>query len=103
MAYTRRPDLIAGSIDDEAVVLNLRTGLVHQLNATASHVWNECDGARTAAEIAARVASVFEDAPEPEQVLQDVLATITEFTRLGLLVEEPGTHSIRRIEGGVRE
>jgi hypothetical protein len=89
MAYAQRPDLITSSVDDETLLLSLRTGQIHQLNPTATRIWNECDGVSTAPEIAARVASVFDACPEPLTVLEDVLAALAEFEQLGLLLTKP--------------
>jgi len=80
-----RPDLVTRSIDGEVVILDRSAGTVHHLNATASHIWSECDGTQSAADIAARVAASFNGVPET--VLEDVLATLADFRRLGLLVD----------------
>jgi Coenzyme PQQ synthesis protein D (PqqD) len=58
-------------------------GQVHRLNATASSIWRQCDGTATAEEIAARVAAEFEEVPT--RLIDEVIATIAEFARLGLL------------------
>lgn len=96
MTYTRRSNLVTGTIENEMVILDLPAGHVHQLNVTASRIWNECDGVSTAAEIATRVAASFDEPPDVQLVLQDVLNTLTEFERLGLLMKEPGHPSIPR-------
>jgi hypothetical protein len=79
----RRPNLMTRRIDAEAVVLDPQAGYVHQLNETARCVWDRCDGAQSAADIAADLAAIY-DAPQ-EQVLSDVVATLETFVRLGLM------------------
>jgi coenzyme PQQ synthesis protein D (PqqD) len=59
----RRLDISAGVIDGEAVVLDRQAGLVHQLNPTASYVWERCDGHSTVADIAHQLAQAFDVDP----------------------------------------
>jgi hypothetical protein len=74
------------TIDEEVVILDRCAGQVHQLNVTASYIWNNWDGVQSAADIAARVAGRFHAAPDT--VLSDVLATVAQLEQLGLLVDE---------------
>jgi hypothetical protein len=53
----RRADLRVRLIEGEAVVLDRRAGLIHQLNHTASYIWDRCHGEFTAAEIADQLQS----------------------------------------------
>jgi hypothetical protein len=84
--HKRRPDLLTRIVDGEVIILDRANGLVHQLNATASHVWNAFDEKLSAADIAAEMSRRFSDTPET--VLKDVHRTIAEFERLELLVDE---------------
>ena len=83
----RRHDLVARVIDGETVILDLAGGCIHQLNDTASHIWDQCDGIRSAEEIAWSIATHFHAAPDV--VLEDVITTLREFDRLGLLTSAP--------------
>jgi len=87
MPKTRRPDLMTCTVDGEVVILDRAAGFVHQLNPTASHIWSACDGGHEVDEIAAGVAASFEGAPEA--VLDDVIRTLADLERLGLLVDRP--------------
>jgi hypothetical protein len=84
----QRPDLVTCTVDSELVILDRAGGYVHQLNATASEIWSACDGVRGAEDIAALVGARFDD--PPSTVLQDVLSTLQELRRLGLLVDQSG-------------
>ena len=66
------------------VILDRRGGYVHQLNATASHVWSACDGRNSVDDIAASLRASF--AEVPQDVHDTVVRTLSEFERLGLLV-----------------
>jgi hypothetical protein len=91
MPKTRRPDLMTSTVDGEVVILDRAAGFVHQLNPTASHIWRACDGGHEVHEIAAGVAASFESAPDA--VLDDVIRTLADFERLGLLVDRPVDNS----------
>jgi hypothetical protein len=81
-----RADLSVREIDGETVVLDRRGLKVHQFNATASRVWELCDGERTEAEIADAVAEAFE--VDPERAVRDVAVVVGQFRELGLLAQE---------------
>jgi hypothetical protein len=83
MPPARRAGLLAREVDGEVVILDRETGDVHRLNATASFIWNQCDGKTTAAEIAARLAATFEGAPQSP--LGVVVEAIADLERRGLL------------------
>jgi hypothetical protein len=85
MSPKRRPDLVTRTINGEVIILDRSAGTVHHLNPTAADIWRASDGEHSALDIAARVASSFEGSPET--VLQDVMATLADFRRLGLLME----------------
>jgi hypothetical protein len=87
MRKVRRLDLTMCTVNGECVILDRASGFVHQLNATASHIWSACDGRHTVEEIAACVAARFASAPDT--VLHDVIRTLADLERLGLLVDVP--------------
>ena len=67
------------------MVLDRDGGRVHQLNSTASYVWERCDGRSTQSEIADEMAAEY--GVEPDQAVADVAALMAQFRELGLLVE----------------
>jgi hypothetical protein len=81
-----RPDLMARTVDGEAVVLDRAGGRVHQLNATASFVWSRLDGRTPPQEVVAAVAEAFD--VEPETAARDVNALLEQFRALNLLAPE---------------
>ena len=89
----RRADLPTRVIDGEVVILDRAGGNVHQLNVTASQVWNECDGTHSAADIVAQLVATFEEAPE-DVILHDVSEIIMTFRRHGLLRTEPSADNV---------
>lgn len=91
ISQRRRADLVTRAIDGEIIILDQAAGTVHHLNSTAGHIWSAYDGVQSAAEIAVRMAEQCEETPET--VLRDVVATLADFQRLGLLVD--GDTSIR--------
>lgn len=89
MRPLRRSDLVTRTVDGEIVILDLANGAVHRLNATASCIWNDCDGKSTATEIAIRLAATVQSTPD--EVLGDVIAAISSLDRLGLLARPEGS------------
>ena len=72
--------LVAG----ERVVLDPESESMHQLNLSATVVWELCDGDKTVTEIAKSVAEQFEIAEDV--ALDDVEQAVKTFDELGLLV-----------------
>ena len=85
MRPAQRSGLVIRVVDGEAVVLDRANDQVHRLNATATCVWNQCDGSRSVEEVAAVVAATF--AADPERVLTDTRGVVDQLRELGLLVE----------------
>jgi hypothetical protein len=70
-------------VDGEVVVLDRRSDLIHQLNPTASYIWDRCDGQSTVAEIANQLAAAFD--VDAKTAIQDVATTIMQLQSRGLL------------------
>jgi Coenzyme PQQ synthesis protein D (PqqD) len=79
----RRPDVLSRLIDGETVVLDRQAGLVHQLNRTASYIWERFDGQSALTDIAHRLAQVFD--VELSVATRDVTAIIRQLEELHLL------------------
>jgi len=56
----RRSDLSYRTIEGETLILNRKEGHLHQLNPTASFIWDCCDGKSDIAEIIDRLAGAYE-------------------------------------------
>ena len=86
----RKKGLIIQSVDDETIILDKQRNKAHCLNATASLVWQHCDGKSSLAQLAATVeaalGSPFSD--------EDVLDAIANLQRARLL--EPSVEVVRR-------
>jgi PqqD family protein of HPr-rel-A system len=85
MSKIRRSDLLTCTVDGEVVIFDRVAGYVHQLNRTASHIWSLCDGEPDIDHISARLAASFDDVPAT--LTQDIVKTLADFERLGLLVD----------------
>lgn len=79
----RRVDVNVRMVDGEVVVLDRQSDLIHQLNHTASYIWDRCDGQSTVAEIANQLAAAFQ--VDADTAVQDVATTIRQLQSLGLL------------------
>jgi hypothetical protein len=77
-------NLTTCTVEGDLVILDRMRGYVHQLNATATHIWSACDGRHSVDEIAASLRGRFGDAPH--DLHDTVVKTVSDFERLGLLV-----------------
>ena len=80
-----RPDLAIENADGELIVLDKASDKIHQLNSTASFVWNCLSDGLAIDEIALMLSEAFD--VEPEIALSDVQAALAQFEGLALLVE----------------
>jgi len=100
MLPKRRADLSFRDVEGETVVLDRRLGKVHQLNRTASYVWQRCDGRTEVREIVASLARSY--GVEPGDVEGDVAAVMAQFAELRL-IDEQATGASGRSESGNAE
>lgn len=87
-AYPRRRSSVrARAIEDETVILDRQRNLVHELNETASYVWQRCDGEHSVAAIARDLVQAFD--VEPETAKKDVAHVVQELDEVGLVDISP--------------
>jgi hypothetical protein len=82
---SRRSDLNFRIIEGEMVVLDRKRGLVHQLNPTASLIWNRCDGQSTIRTIAGHLVRTYD--VDLATALGDISKVVGDFRGHGLLAE----------------
>ena len=80
-----RADLAIENADGEFIVLDKAAGKIHQLNSTASFVWNCMSDGLAIDEIASMLAEEFD--VEPKTALSDAEAALAQFEGLALVVE----------------
>jgi hypothetical protein len=69
--------------NDEVFLSHPTHGRVLKFNATASLIWQLCDGERTGAEIAELIAAAFPT--KEDRIPEDVEATLQELAELGAI------------------
>ncbi|MGP6157300.1 MAG: PqqD family protein [Vulcanimicrobiaceae bacterium] len=84
MKPTKSGNLEVRKVGDEVLVHDPAHGKVHVLNATAGTILEQCDGSRTADEIARSIAEAT--GADIAIVSNDVAGILKEFTGLQLLV-----------------
>jgi hypothetical protein len=72
-AFPVRKSVPWRALDTEALVVDVKGGLLYPLNSVGARIWDLCDGARSVDEIVGLLAAEFE-APEPT-----IRADATEF------------------------
>ena len=60
LRLTRRTGVQSRLVEGELIILDRDRDLIHQLNKTATFIWEHCDGKQSAAEIANAVCENFE-------------------------------------------
>ena len=74
---------ISREVNGETLLLDGRAKLIHQLNPTASFIWQQARSGSEAGEIAAALATQYD--VEPETAHRDVTATLAQLTELNLV------------------
>jgi PqqD family protein of HPr-rel-A system len=83
----RREGLQVRSIDGEVVILDSGRGTMHNLNPTASVIFEAIDGGLSAGEICDEVAARFDVAPEDAE--RDTRGLIRQLLDLGIVEAGP--------------
>lgn len=86
MLPKRRADVTTRDVNGETLILDRKHEDVHQLNRSASYVWQCCDGRMSTHEIAIAMAKDF--SLDLEVAERDVADLITKLAALGLLESE---------------
>jgi hypothetical protein len=84
MPPTLNPDVTVQQVGDESLLLNLKSGQIHQLNATATWILEQCDGKRTLDTISDDFAAYF--SVDPETAAHDVATSIEQLSRVGVVL-----------------
>lgn len=79
-----RTDVSVRIVDGELIVLDRQKELIHQLNQTASYIWERCDGHSTVADIAHQLADEFSVSLETAEA--DTQRFIEQLHTLDLLI-----------------
>lgn len=79
-----RADVTVQQVGDEALVLDLQSGQIHQLNATAAWILARCTGANSIESISRDFAEYF--SVDSETATGDVNTTIEQLNGLNVIV-----------------
>jgi coenzyme PQQ synthesis protein D (PqqD) len=79
----RRSDLSIQTVEDETIVLDHAAKQIHQLNTTASFIWQRCDGQHTVRDIADELTRAFDI--DRDAAHDAVMGSLRQFNDLGLL------------------
>lgn len=78
-----RSDLTVQEVGDESLVLDLQSGQIHQLNATAAWILAQCDGKTSVESIANSFAEYF--SLDSATAARDVAATIEQLSQVNVI------------------
>lgn len=79
-----RSDVTVQHVGDESLVLDMKSGQIHQLNTTAAWILEQCDGERAIDSIIKEFAEIF--SLDPEVAGNDVNAVIEQLNQAGVIV-----------------
>ncbi len=79
----RRSDVRVRIVEGETVLLDRQEGFIHQLNRTASYIWEKCDGQSTLADIENQMAEAFD--VDRKTAAKDLAAILWQLRQLNLL------------------
>jgi len=96
MICTPRADLVCRIVEGEVVILDKSSGKIHQLNSTASFVWNRLDGHTSLAAIVTDMVREFD--VEFEIARADVARVVADLARLELIASSEPESAIERSE-----
>ena len=80
----RRTEFEERVVEGEMVVMDKESEQIHQLNQTASFIWQLCDGEHDRQQIAEELAAAFDVDADTAQ--QDVAETLEKLEEIGLLL-----------------
>jgi hypothetical protein len=80
----QNPDTTYQKMGDEAILINMNTGIYYSLNDTGTLFWELLDGVRSIADCARQIAADYH--VEPEEVTDDLIELATEFHEEGLII-----------------
>ncbi len=81
---SRRTEFEERVVEGEMVVMDKESEQIHQLNETASFIWQLCDGEHDRKQIAEELATAFD--VDAETAETDVAETLNKLEEIGLLV-----------------
>jgi coenzyme PQQ synthesis protein D (PqqD) len=85
----QHPNAAWREIEGEVVVISPEDSVLHELNATASFIWKQSEGAQTLEQIAVRMTEEFE--VDRETALQDTVELANHLAGKNLLLVEGGS------------
>ena len=86
MPPTIKPGLTVQDVGEESLVLDLKSGQIHQLNTTAAWILSQCNGENSAEAIASEFAEMF--SLDDETALRDVNTTIDQLHKIDIVTIE---------------
>ena len=95
MLRRRLNDVMVRQVGQELLLLDTASNQIHQLNQTASFIWNKCDDARSSDDIARLLATEYEISYR--LAIRDVVQTLEKLREVNLIVEAV---EVKHVPGG---
>lgn len=84
MRWKKSPDVIERTIEEEAVLLDLKSGVYYSLDRVGTWVWNQISEAVSEENLADALTSEYE--VTAEQARQDLAELLSDLSKEGLII-----------------
>jgi hypothetical protein len=84
--YRPAPDVVSRQLDNQAVLVNLKTNRIFELNRTGARLWELVEQAASEAQIAAQLAAEFD--VSQGQLTREVRSLIDSLLEKGLITSD---------------
>lgn len=81
--FNKRLDLLVEKIDEEIVIYDPNARKIHHLNPMATIIWELCDASLSPQDITREIVDTLKT--DPSEVEKDVLETLSQFQKKGLV------------------
>lgn len=79
MKFKKRENITVQAVEDETLLLDLASNNIHQLNTSASFIWQNCDGNNTEADLEKLLLNQYEiDAATAKQDTKNIINQLLE-------------------------
>jgi hypothetical protein len=85
--WKKRAQLVEREIEQEAVLLDLKSGVYYSLNEVGTEIWRLLGAGATESELAAAVAAQYD--VNPDTAARDIGDLLKDMAAEGLIIKEP--------------
>jgi hypothetical protein len=77
-SFSRNPDIVFRVIEGGGVLLNIKSGAYHEVNSTASEIWEALETPLSESELLERMTERFGDVPDLDADIREFVGMLTD-------------------------